>query len=522
MAAMLATNFDPATGRMLGEKCLSLSRAIGFDEGMAWSLMWIGYIDARKRDPSTAELFDESMRVGRRIEDPWRRAFLLGQCLICYAGYEALMGREESAEAMALECETQIAKIGNDLLYRGHCRALSGTMATRRGELDRAGRLLAESLVLYRAVDSKFDIAGSLAHQGFLALRQQDPARALQLFKESLPLHRNYPMSPWVTKGLAHLLIAYAACERWHVAAQLAGVLSSADGTVGESPAELSGRVAREYEESVARTRGQLGDAAFDDEIDAGRRMTREQAIEFALADLTASDRTRTDEENAPALSANGPVRALFSARLTQTLQPCDDRIHSRVVRGCRFQPARHEQSTFQRSNDSHAHLLRRGVMQARLAQRPSRGTTPTCKGRADGLLYCGALVVTLDSRGRHRAPGLPSRLLRCVTKEGRDPARDLGRRPLGFAGFQDRGLGRCRSLADRFDDKLVLAPGEVVIDRAARRVGSRHDIEQAHGADAAPLHQRLRGVDHPRACIGFFRHVAYRTLTMQVSIVRL
>ena len=285
-SAMLATNFDPPLGRRLCVECLALSRAIGFDEGMAWALMWMGYIDTRKRDPATAELFGESLRVGRLIADPWRQAFLLAQMLICYAGYEALMGRDESAEAMVAECEAEISKIGGDKLYIGHGRALLGIIAIRRGEFERANQLLAESLDLYRAVESKFDIAGSLAQQGFLALRQDEPARALELFKQSLPLHRNYPMSPWVTRGLAQLLIAYAACGSWRLAARLAGVLGGAtavDATLSLAPPELSGRVRQAYEEAVARTRAAMGEFTFVEEADAGSRMTREEAIEFAL-----------------------------------------------------------------------------------------------------------------------------------------------------------------------------------------------------------------------------------------------
>ena len=285
-SAMLATNFDPPLGRRLCVECLALSRAMGFDEGMAWALMWMGYIDTRKRDPATAELFGESLRFGRLIADPWRQAFLLAQMLICYAGYEALMGRDESAEAMVAECEAEISKIGGDKLYIGHGRALLGIIAIRRGEFERANQLLAESLDLYRAVESKFDIAGSLAQQGFLALRQDEPARALELFKQSLPLHRNYPMSPWVTRGLAQLLIAYAACGSWRLAARLAGVLGGAtavDATLSLAPPELSGRVRQAYEEAVARTRAAMGEFTFVEEADAGSRMTREEAIEFAL-----------------------------------------------------------------------------------------------------------------------------------------------------------------------------------------------------------------------------------------------
>lgn len=284
VAGMLATNFDPPMGRRLCERCLSLSRLLAFDEGIAWALMWIGNIDTRKRDPGAADLFAESLRVGRQIEDPWRQAFLLGDCLICYANFEALMGRDESAEAMIRDCEWELAKIGSDPIRISHCRALLAKMATRRAEFERASELVAESLALYRAVGSKVDIANGLVQQGHLALRQGNPTRALQLFRESLPLQRKYPMSQWVTKGLAHLMIAYAACEQWNIAAQLAGALGGTDRLRAAALPELSGYVAQVYEEAIARTYAELGGSAFAVQIDAGRRMTREEAIVAALA----------------------------------------------------------------------------------------------------------------------------------------------------------------------------------------------------------------------------------------------
>ena len=291
-AAMLATNYDPPHGRRLCERCVELSGALEFEEGLAWSLMWMGYIDTRQRDVATAEMFRASLAHGRSIADPWRQAFLLAQALICYAGYEALMGRDESAEAMVAECEAEMAKIGGDRLYIGHGRALLGTIAIRRGHFERAGQLLAESLTLYRSVESKFDIAGSLAQQGFLALRQDDPVRALALFRESLPLHRNYPTSPGATRGLAQLLIAYAACKEWRIAARLAGVLDGAKGTHADAcaaPAELSGSVRQAYEVALAATRLAIDRRVFAQEVDTGRSMQREVAIEYAMVGKASS-----------------------------------------------------------------------------------------------------------------------------------------------------------------------------------------------------------------------------------------
>jgi predicted ATPase/DNA-binding winged helix-turn-helix (wHTH) protein len=285
VGAIMAYYFDLPTARRLGEECFAMSRELNFDEGAAWALTWFGLLDTRKRDPGTASLFAESLDLGRRIEDPWRAAWQLTQCLVCYAGYEAQMGRYESAEALLSECEVEIAKIGNDTVYLGHCRALQGTMAVRRGEFKRAQTLLDESLALYRAAGSRFDIGGSLAQHGFLALQQGDSMLALQRFRESLQLHRNYPMSPWVTKALAHLLIAFTALEQWTIAAQLAGVVGGADRTATGAPAELSGRAARAYEQAVSRARAVLGDAQFVGASSEGRQLTREQAVALALAE---------------------------------------------------------------------------------------------------------------------------------------------------------------------------------------------------------------------------------------------
>lgn len=285
MAGMLATNFHPQTGRSLCERGVEVSRRIGFDEGMAWAMMWIAHVDLRKRDPATAELFTEGVRIGRRIQDPWVRSFFLGNALVCYANYEAAMGRDASAQAMLRECEDEIAKVGNDAIYIGHSRALLATMAIRRGDLEEAERLVAESLALHRTVDSRFDVGAGLAQQGLIALRRGDPSRALQLFKEGLPMHRHYPMSQWVTKGLAQLLIAYSACGHWTVTARLAGALAGSDAAVGAAPPELSTRVAQAYEEAVMRARSALGTAAFEREAQAGRPLTREQAIALALGE---------------------------------------------------------------------------------------------------------------------------------------------------------------------------------------------------------------------------------------------
>ena len=91
---------------------------------------------------------------------------------------------------------------------------------------------------------------------------------------------------------MAHLVIALAACQHWPTAARLAGVLGrkgSADADAASAPAELSGRVARAYEDAALQVRTALGEPAFRQAFDTGQQLTREAAIAFALA-LARSD----------------------------------------------------------------------------------------------------------------------------------------------------------------------------------------------------------------------------------------
>lgn len=177
--------------------------------------MWMGYLDTRQRDPATRQLFEDSQARSWRIEDPWRQGFLLAQALICYAGFEALMGRDESAEAMVAKCEAQSARIGKEKLYIGHGLALLGTIAVRRGQFNRAHDLLVESLAMYRAVESNFDITGSLAQQGFLALLQRTGAGAGLFSSKSADV----PQLPDFTWGDTRLgQVAYRLRRLWPAA----------------------------------------------------------------------------------------------------------------------------------------------------------------------------------------------------------------------------------------------------------------------------------------------------------------
>ena len=287
VSAMLIGNFDTDASLKLSRECLTMSQALDYVEGASWACGWIGYIESRSRRPQTKRLFDDSVRLAREISDPHGARMAIVNSLICYAGYESLMGQYAEAEALLRDCETETQLLGGDPLYLGHCCALRGNIAVRQGDLDRANDLLAESLLLYRQIDSQFDVAGILSQQGFLALRRGDAVAARDLFTQSLPHHRDYPSSPWAAKGLAHLVIANSACERWSVAVRLVAALDARTNAVEgklRAPSEIAGQIASEYDQALNRARENLGESAFGSAYEAGSKLTMARAIELALA----------------------------------------------------------------------------------------------------------------------------------------------------------------------------------------------------------------------------------------------
>jgi len=207
---------------------------------------------AHQADPATAAVFEESLRCGRRIADPWNRDFLIGQMSICQSSYQAMLGQVAAVAA----CDAAFAEIGGDKLCRAHGRALLGMLALRRGELDRVDLLQVERLDRYRAVESQPDFAASLSQQGHLAWRRGVPQRALALLRQSLPPRRDYPLSRSAKRGLAAVLVALAACERWPQAVRLARALAQEGDVAGAAglkvPPELACDVQHSYDLAVA------------------------------------------------------------------------------------------------------------------------------------------------------------------------------------------------------------------------------------------------------------------------------
>jgi tetratricopeptide (TPR) repeat protein len=167
------------------------------------------------------------------------------------------------------------AAIVRALMSLGHIAAASGDDA-------RARACFEEALAYTRALGITWGVAAGLTSLGHLARKQGDYHRARVLYQESLTLHRrlgNKVYAAWCLEGLAAAASAEGQVE---YAAYLCAAASALREAVG---APLPPSEQDHYDRTVAAVHAALGDELFKIAWAAGRKLSLEEAITYALAD---------------------------------------------------------------------------------------------------------------------------------------------------------------------------------------------------------------------------------------------
>jgi non-specific serine/threonine protein kinase len=223
-----------------------------------------------------AELAEEGVALCRRLED----TRYLGDALEVL-GFVAL-GREEYERAESAGAESlALHRARSDARGISSSLTVLGAVAEHRGDYAQAAVLHGESLAVRRAHEDRWGIQSSLRILGGLAAHQGDHAQAMALYTESLSLARELKNTWGIAaclEGLAGLSGAVGQLER---AARLFGIAAALRAPTRVPPLPVD---RASYERNVARVRATLQEDAFTAAWEEGRRMTLEQAIEYALA----------------------------------------------------------------------------------------------------------------------------------------------------------------------------------------------------------------------------------------------
>jgi tetratricopeptide (TPR) repeat protein len=155
-----------------------------------------------------------------------------------------------------------------------------GNAARAKGDYEGARRYLEQSLAWARERDFSWAIASGLTDLGHVACEQDDFARAMALYRESLGLYRtmrNPTALAWCLEGVVVATVAGGEYER---AARLGGAITGLRAAAGAAPAPS---VWPPYVRACEAARQALGAESFAAVSAEGAALSPEGAIAFVL-----------------------------------------------------------------------------------------------------------------------------------------------------------------------------------------------------------------------------------------------
>ena len=260
----------------------ALFRELGDADGLAYALADEGWVAAARGEYKRArQLAEESLAQARAAGNQTTMAAAL-HVLACTALDEREYGRARSLfeECLALRRELGDKRnTANSLCFFGVLEMLEGGYA-------RASELLEESLRLARELRNPLVESAALANLALVAVLTGDGKRAGCLAAASLALCGKVGDKRTTVECL-HALAGVAALEREPLrAAVLAGAAESLHAAIDAPPSPGEDAVSERF---LAAARADVDDVSFCSAWDRGRRMTLEDAVDYALASAPAA-----------------------------------------------------------------------------------------------------------------------------------------------------------------------------------------------------------------------------------------
>lgn len=267
---------DYREGQQLIEDGLVLFTELGEKAGIAQSHWFLGLVASDLGDHARAvEIYERGLTLYRELGN--RRGIME---LLTWMGYaEHARGNVDRAAAL----HTQALSLARELkVPRMTAIALRGLgdAAAHRGDPGGAKALYEESLAVFRRIGARAFYTGLLQRLSVIARTEGDDSRAEALLKEGLAYCRELGEKIGLAAYFEDLAGLAARSGHPERAAQLFGASDTLRETLGGVD---KFRTRDGYEADLALVRQGLGSSAFDAAVAAGRAMTLEQALDYAL-----------------------------------------------------------------------------------------------------------------------------------------------------------------------------------------------------------------------------------------------
>jgi predicted ATPase/transcriptional regulator with XRE-family HTH domain len=279
--AWLAVNSQRA--RVLLEQALALARAANDRWNIAWSLGHRGNFVAENTEQAAAAL-DESLALFRELDD----AMGITHILLRRAWVAQVQKDYPYMAALLDEAENRARQAGDKVIIAW----ISSTKGLLALEQDRnlihAKTHLESSLLLFREARMLMGVKNALSCLGSLELELGNVMQAQARTQEFLSLREIEPGDPYLPDTLVTLVRITRGRGQFERAARLLGATNSI--MLAFKRHDTSD--IRNFDSEVAALRGQLGEAAFAEAWAAGKAMTPEQMIAYALDQKIKSGRS--------------------------------------------------------------------------------------------------------------------------------------------------------------------------------------------------------------------------------------
>jgi predicted ATPase/DNA-binding SARP family transcriptional activator len=273
---------DSRKARALIEESLALFRELGDPHGIAHALVTLGYVVRYQDDyPAARALIEESLAIYRGLGDLYGVAHSLGSL-----GYVLLdQGDFEAARTLLAEGLAIYRELDSKGGIAGSLGALGG-VSMKQGAYEAARALLEESLALFHELSNQQGIVHTLGALGHVEREAGEYARCAGCYRESMLLRQSCGDRFAIAQGLEDFAGLAGRLRQWERAVRLLGAAEGVARTLGRS---LPVALREEYQRTVDGARSTLGEATFAAAWAAGRALTLEDAIAFALAHDSSS-----------------------------------------------------------------------------------------------------------------------------------------------------------------------------------------------------------------------------------------
>jgi predicted ATPase/DNA-binding CsgD family transcriptional regulator len=274
--------------------------------------LWVnGSLAVLQDDVASARpMLEESTHLARRFGDAAAAAYAA-----VFAGQVAMLGGDLVTAAGLLEQALAAHRAADDPFGAALALVRLSLVASARNDPDRAGQLAAEYIALCEAHGAQW-----LAAFGHFALavelwRRGDVAGAVDQAHKTVQAHWDDNDAIGVAEGVEVLAWAAAADGKGERAARLLGALDKIWQTVGEPLFGLPHLVPH-HEECKTRSRGLLGEQAFEAATRRGRALDLDAMVAYAL-DLPAAAPAEGVEAPSPLTRREQAVAELVARGLS-------------------------------------------------------------------------------------------------------------------------------------------------------------------------------------------------------------